>query len=71
MTLVDGTVVSSDSVEWRIECLARHVLALGSRKAIDDWLAAFAAKHPRTPEAEGNLRARMNAIRAVTRAVRK
>lgn len=31
VTLVDGTVVDSGSEAWRLECEARHVLALRSK----------------------------------------
>ena len=33
MTLHDGTLVMSDSEEWRAECEARHVLSLPSLAA--------------------------------------
>ena len=55
-TLHDGRQVSSDSPEWLLECLARHVLAQRSRKAMEEWLE-------RCKFDTGELRARMNAIR--------
>jgi hypothetical protein len=54
--LHDGRQVSSDSPEWRLECLARHVLAQRSRKAMEEWLEKCRFD-------TGELRSRMNAIR--------
>lgn len=55
-TLHDGREVPSDSAEWQLECLARHVLRQGSRKAMEEWLEKYKGD-------QGELRARMNAIR--------
>lgn len=41
MTLVDGREVSSHSQEWKVECLARHVLSLQGVDRRRAWLADF------------------------------
>ena len=38
VTLVDGTVVDSGTEAWRIECEARHVLALPDKAARQHYL---------------------------------
>ena len=44
VTLIDGTVVPSDSPEHRHECEARAILALPSLQQRRDWLADIEAK---------------------------
>jgi len=44
ITLVDGRSVASDSIEWRDECLARHV-ARKPWAARKEWLDKFKAIH--------------------------
>lgn len=39
--LIDGRVVDSWSDEWRLECEARHVLAMPSVQARRDYLAGI------------------------------
>lgn len=63
-TLHDGREVPSESPEWLLECLARHVLAQGSRKAMEDWLLKCRFD-------TGGLRARMNALREVGKLARQ
>lgn len=38
VTLLDGTVVDSGSEAWRLECEARHVLALPDKAARQHFL---------------------------------
>lgn len=45
VTLLDGRQVDSDSIDYRDECLGRHVLAIGSRIERIQWLADFEKKH--------------------------
>jgi hypothetical protein len=40
-TLLDGRRVTNDSAEWRLECLARHVLDLRTLAERRAWLADF------------------------------
>jgi len=44
VTLIDGTVVPSDSPEHRHECEARAILAMPSLQQRRDWLADIEAK---------------------------
>ena len=44
-TLLDGRRVADDSAEWRMECLARHVLALRTLAERRAWLADFEQRH--------------------------
>ena len=60
-TLHDGREVASDSEDWKLECLARHVLRLPNRAAINGWLLDFSRLHGEA--AERILRARLNAVR--------
>jgi hypothetical protein len=41
VALIDGSVVSNYSPEWRIECEARHVLAMPSIERRREYLAAI------------------------------
>lgn len=59
ITLIDGSEVRSDSDAYRLECLARHVLAktVADRS---DWLLAFEAR--RGQRAAHDLRETMRAL---------
>ena len=59
VTLIDGRPVPSDSDEWRMECLARVLLALplDERRA---WLGAVEKRRGET--AANRLRAAMTAL---------
>lgn len=45
VTLVTGCEVRSDSDEWRMECLARWLLAMPTKRQRRDWLDLFEKKH--------------------------
>jgi hypothetical protein len=63
--LADGTVVSSDSEEWRHLCEARAIDRLPTKEERDRWLAAIAV---RRGEAEAErLRATMKRLLSETR----
>ena len=61
--LHDGREVASDSEEWKMECLAKYVLTLGTRGQMERWLVAFAQRHGAEAKVVLDLRERMNAIR--------
>lgn len=42
--LIDGREVASTSPEWRMECLARHVLTLKPLAARQSWLEGYDQK---------------------------
>lgn len=52
VTLIDGTRAQSDSPAWRLECLARHVLAIAGRAERVEWLDDFEARHGKKPADE-------------------
>lgn len=65
VTLVDGRVVRSDSREWQLECLARHVLTkpLAERRL---WLEQYEKRHG--PIGANELKAAMTALHQKARA---
>jgi len=73
--LHDGREVPANSEDWKLECLARHVLGLGSRAAMQAWLQDFEHGPPgrpiKPPRDSTALRARLNSIRAADKDCRK
>jgi hypothetical protein len=43
--LVDGRMVARDAEEWRLECLARHVLQLDGKLLRQGWLIEYERIH--------------------------
>lgn len=63
--LHDGREVPSDSEEWRLETLARSVVAIKSRDERREWIAAFEKR--RGKDAADKLRATVSALWKETR----
>ena len=59
VTLLDGTTADSSSPEWKLNCLARHVLALPGLDQRRAWLADFEKRHG--PDAANALKQGMSA----------
>jgi hypothetical protein len=65
VTLIDGREVSRDSLEWRDETLARHVLAMLSLEHRRLWIEDFEKR--RGASAADTLRSNMIALHKAAR----